>query len=781
MKPARLLAGLLPALVALGLFLPVLEGGFVYDDEPLIRDHAFLHRIEAVWEGFAHPFWETVGELRTEKGYYRPLATAVFALLWQAGGGGPWVFHLASLLLYALIAALVARTALCLGWSPWAAAAAGLAFAVHGAHVEPVAWISALPYLLAALFSLQALTAAWEGRGRAAAAWLLPALLSHEASFGPALLAAALLVRGPARASGWRERSHGPGARLLPLAAVLGVVWAARALVFGSPAAGFGLANDMYAHLEARFAFGALDRAALSLALVTRYLAFLLWPAPHAHFRPLRVDQGFAELLPEAAAGAVFLGGGALLWWRVRRPEGLVRLPLGLLLAGLLPVLNLRGIGLFPFEERFTLLPSLGFALLAGGLLFGTSPEPSPRRRLAGGLAAVLAAVPHALNVRRTIPVWRDNPTFYAWAVEQSPESVSAWIYLANEKVREAQELPPGDPERARLVQEILAAFERTLQIDRHRWYISGLENERRHALQGNALLLDQDLSTAELYWDRVLRESPGEPHALAGKAQALAQRADRAREQGEHERARELYEQAIRLYRAAWQADGELSAALHGHALCLLRLARPAEAAPLLQRAAALRPRDFEIQSTLARALSELGRHEEALRTCARLLEGNPLDPRGWVLQGELLNRQAEERAARGEAPEDLRPLLEAARDAFRNALELGSRDPAAHFGLGYCYDFLGRKEDAEREFRRAIAADPARLDFARALALFLAQAGRITESREVLEDWLRVAPAADPRRASVEELASGLRRIEEEARRDREEGSPAEGGPGD
>ena len=139
---------------------------------------------KGVFEAFQIPYWQISGDERVSAGYYRPMGGALLVLLYQIGDGSPFLFHLASIFLHGACSVLVASLALRLSWPTTAAWAAGLLFAVHGAHVEAVAWISAIPDLLATMFSLLAIRQWISGGFVWAAVWLGCGLISKEASIG---------------------------------------------------------------------------------------------------------------------------------------------------------------------------------------------------------------------------------------------------------------------------------------------------------------------------------------------------------------------------------------------------------------------------------------------------------------------------------------------------------------------------------------------------------------------------------------------------------------------
>src|SRR5207253_1300960 len=127
-------------------FAPALEGGFLW------RDDVNVTANDAIASGTA---WAQALRTPTARAVYRPVADAL--LLPQYRIWGNWnatAYHAISLLLHlvatALLFAVVRRLAL-----PGALFAAAL-FALHPVAVQPVAWLSQQPLLLASVLALLA-------------------------------------------------------------------------------------------------------------------------------------------------------------------------------------------------------------------------------------------------------------------------------------------------------------------------------------------------------------------------------------------------------------------------------------------------------------------------------------------------------------------------------------------------------------------------------------------------------------------------------------------------
>jgi len=149
------------AALALAAHLPALSNGFVWDDRLQVLANHWLTSWKYVPEIFRHGVWDFEGEGLTN--YYRPLMHLAYLLVFQAFGPAAWAYHLLNLLVDATVAVLVMRVAQQLVDPKqlprvgWPALAAGMLFATHPVHSEPVAWVAALPDLAATALGMGAL------------------------------------------------------------------------------------------------------------------------------------------------------------------------------------------------------------------------------------------------------------------------------------------------------------------------------------------------------------------------------------------------------------------------------------------------------------------------------------------------------------------------------------------------------------------------------------------------------------------------------------------------
>jgi tetratricopeptide (TPR) repeat protein len=423
-RGVRAAPSLLLLLLVAGSTARSLSSGFAFDDVPILVENAAVHRLAWPWTYAQQSYWPP----RDLGDAYRPWTVWWLALQWAAGGGAPWVFHLGSLLLTAVVTLLVFRLA-CQLLPRGGALAAGAIFAVHPVHVEATAnvvgqaelWMAGF-CLAAALVYARARQAGIVGPGARlalAALYLLAAASKEQGIVLPGLLAGLELL-GPNGRSGepWRRRIRD----LAPTYSVLAVAGLgfllARYLVLGDLGGGPPAAG-----LAGR---GIGERALVMLPLVGEWARLLLWPqALLAQYSP---PQFGGE--PAWAAGA-WLGLGLLgaVLVLVLRRAGVFSVAACWTAVALLPVSNV----FFPtgilVAERTLFLPSVGIAVGAGGLaawLVAQARGPAGRSLAAAGVVG-LATAGLARSWSRQV-VWRDNDTLFQQTIVDGPRSYRAFF-----------------------------------------------------------------------------------------------------------------------------------------------------------------------------------------------------------------------------------------------------------------------------------------------------------------------------------------------------------------
>lgn len=345
-------------------------------------------------------------------GHWHPLTWLSLAADKALWGLDPLGFHLTSVLLHALNAALLyllARRLLPAGRA--AAAFAALFWALHPLRVESVAWVSERRDVLCGALSLGCLvgwTIAAQEPERSArwrrAAFILAAAAMAAKVFAVVLPAALLLVDVRLRGRPfWKEKWP----LLVPAGAALALNLAAQSRSGAAAAwSDFGLVPRL---AQAGFGF-------------SFYLLKTLWPSG---LSPFYERSLLLEPAPFLAGALMTCGVTALLVWRRRGSPGV-------LLAGLayavflLPALGLFKSGRMTAGDRYSYLPALSLALLAAAGLSRLRPKAA----LTAGLAWLVAL---AALTRAQLPVWSSEEALWTRACAESPLS-----YFARAKLSEA-------------------------------------------------------------------------------------------------------------------------------------------------------------------------------------------------------------------------------------------------------------------------------------------------------------------------------------------------------
>ncbi|MCH2101375.1 MAG: hypothetical protein MK209_05595 [Planctomycetes bacterium] len=513
---------LIPLVAALLAFASTWGAGFVYDDIELLQTNPAMKEWATIGRAFAEPFWSLAPFQENFAGYYRPLPGASFVILHQLGGGTAWPYHFASSMVHALSALLVMKVALALGASRMTGLGTGLFFALSGAHVEAVAWASALPDLLATCFSLLAIDQFLRGRLHFALPALLLAMLSKESAYATWLLLFGVSLFGSKRLMLASRCTSLSGLALLG-----GIVYALRMQAFESSGAGF----DMELTLAG---LSLSHQILLSFGLIVRYLGFLVYPMDSRPFRPMRLDHGpeDASLWGPAAIGMIITIGALATWLIHGRRHPRVQIGLGLLFAGLAPVLNTKSIGRFPFEERFAYLSSAGFALILAFafeamLLRGRKTR---NRNALMPIAALLAtawAITNLTPLARVTPQWANNEEFARWSTKVSPETMTPWLLAGLATLDRARNLPQGSNERIAVAEEAFDFFERSLEVNVDEVLVAAHERESGNVGLGNALYVMGDYGTAQSVYEEILKGYPYAQEAHFGLSNCLLYRAD--------------------------------------------------------------------------------------------------------------------------------------------------------------------------------------------------------------------------------------------------------------
>jgi Tfp pilus assembly protein PilF len=402
-------------------FLPyvnTLFGSFVYDDQLQIVLNPYVHSFRHLREIFGTTVWSFRGAQGISN-YYRPLMTFGYLLCYRVAGLVPFTFHLANIVLHALVVLLVFCFLRRLSGERVALIAAGL-FALHPIHTESVAWIADVTDLELTVFYLLTfllyLRLADPGRGfglRTAmcASYVLALLSKEQAMTLPVLVTLFEHFYQEDRSTTSVQQKVSRYAPLWALAALYIVL---RCILLG------GMAS-----VVSRPGLSWYEVGLSAVSLTGGYLWKLLWPVhlsafyvfhKSSHLADRNVLLGVAGL---AVCGIVF----AALWRRAR----IVSFALLWIFLTLGPVLNARWMPAGVFAERYLYLPSVGFCWILGwaAMKLWTTNAPALVRPLCRAVPLLLVAVALSYAVKTVArnQDWRIEETLFRQTLHTQADS----------------------------------------------------------------------------------------------------------------------------------------------------------------------------------------------------------------------------------------------------------------------------------------------------------------------------------------------------------------------
>lgn len=410
------LAVILILLAGVAVYWPVFSAQFTLWDDPT---NTWQNPQIAQGRGISSAWTSTADAI------YMPIPRTVWALLAPLASQpadaigstlSPRPYHTANLLIHLANALLVFRLLRALKLAVLPSTIGAMLFLVHLLQVEAVAWVSGLKDLLAACFSVMAMTVfinaakadeKQQGRSR----WILAGLALAAVLSKPTALVLPLILFAMDRAvlgRPVREVARGlwPVVLISILAALIGV--AAQPALLTPPVA---------VHLRPIVAADAL----------MFYLRQFFWPVSLGldYGRTPRFVLGSAFWLPALFVTGL-TAGCFVAWKRGRRLE-----VLGLLIfaIALLPVLGLKR---FEFQYYSTVADHYVYLAMAGLAVLFASVSQRVDRRLAGTVALV-ALTSSAVLAHRQARTWHNTGILAHHALEVNPNSIAARTLLGGD------------------------------------------------------------------------------------------------------------------------------------------------------------------------------------------------------------------------------------------------------------------------------------------------------------------------------------------------------------
>jgi tetratricopeptide (TPR) repeat protein len=691
----------IPLLIAFSLALYIATTGYdlVGDDAILIGGNPYVRSFHFLPEIFTQGFWSFRGA-RGDSIYYRPLVMFSFLVQRMLFGPRPGPFHLFNVLLNAWVVVMVYQ----LGkrfWPKGSGALWGaLLFAALPVHTEDVATVSGISDLECAAFFLPALLIytkpAGSGFSRvrawmSALMFLLAALCKEVALAIPVLMVFfEHFMRGD-KATRFGERLS----RYMPTFLVSAFYIVVHLAVIGDISS-IGPPSRMRLRESLIFGFTQLGE----------YTGKLLWPQHLSYswkFHPPITWRDPAVLL--GMLFALWGAGVVVAWWRQDRPVSFAIIWFFLTLA---PVLNIAGVGVTAYGERYLYIPSVGICWLLGeGLGSTVSKGPGRRagRRVVAVVLGLLLLLAMAVRTLVRLPAWRNNFTLGLATVREDPNAAEFHVYVGNTyRVEGKRGLA-----RVEYVEAIAS---------------DPLAGEAFVNLAG-VLLEDGNATAAEAVLRRGAQLNPtfSKPLFVLGKI---------ALQRGSREEARDFFARALSL-------DPNDSEALFALGLLSLQDARLDEAENLFSRLVTVVP-DFapahlNLGAVFARE-KKFGGAEAAFR---RAIELAPNSEAPYLALAGVYEDQGK---------------LVAALDIYRQIVKAAPNSGNAQFRLGVLALKMGKGDEAIGALGKAVSAQPKSALAHAQLGLAYLDFGNPTSARREIQAAKLLDPNDDTVKRALQKL---------------------------
>jgi tetratricopeptide (TPR) repeat protein len=677
--PASSMGRVIPVLIfiiTMLVYLPTLQNGFVnWDDESFLVANPNYRGLG--WQQFRWMF--TTCYLSS----CMPLTWMTYSLDYAFWGMNPVGYHLSSLLIHAANAVLFYFVSLRLlrlsvsssnvSWqlpTRLAAGFAALCFALHPLQVEVVAWALGREMAVAGFFfflTLLCYLKAFENESKDAphwrwmgAAWLFYAmsLLGKEVAMTLPFALLVLDVYPLRRLGGERGRWFGPQVRrvwwekvpflLLTLAAGVRAVLGKEGTGAVYPLAGYGL----------------LPRVAQVLYSLAFYPGKTLLPFDLSPLYPLHRFTGIWELQWVSSGALVLLLSASFFFARRRWPGGLAAWIFYAVL--LLPVSGIVTFGPQLVADRFSYLPSLGWAVLLGAGLFYCWQLWVNKRVglralfLTQSLAASLLVGLGALTWQQT-RIWHNSEKLWRYALTIDQRSSFAHNNLGLALAERGA------------VTEAIDEFRKSIQIDP--------ASVEAHTNLGNFLAQGGSPDEAISHLRQALAIDPTFASAHNTLGNILA-------DKGESDK-------AIEHFRKALQTNPKSAMTYYNLGRVLAKRGDLEEAIDAYRRAIEINPQDPDAHNNLGLLLARRGDLDQAIERFGEALRVNPGYAKPYFNLGKIFVQQ---------------DRLEDAVRNFQHALRIEPAVVEIHENLARTLARQGKKQEALQHYEEALRLSKSR-----------------------------------------------------------------------
>jgi tetratricopeptide (TPR) repeat protein len=436
------------------------------------------------------------------------------------------------------------------------------------------------------------------------------------------------------------------------------------------------------------------------------YIGKLLWPQHLSYswkFHPPPTWLDPAVLL--GMLFALWAAGVVVAWWRQDRPVSFAIIWFFLTLA---PVLNIAGVGVPAYGERYLYIPSVGICWLLGqglGAMAGQGPGRRAWLRVAAGALGLILLLAAAVRTLVRLPAWRNNFTLGLATVREDPSAAMFHIYLGNNYRWE------GNRGLARI--EYVAAIAS-----------DPLAGEGWVNLAG-VLLDDGNASAGEEVLRRGAQLNPtfSKPLFVLGEI---------ALHRGSKEEARDFFFRAL-------SVDPNDSEALFELGLLSLQEGRLEEAENLLSRAATVEPSSALVHLNLGAVFSREKKFGGAEAEFRRAIQLAPNSEALYLALAGVYEDQGR---------------LVAALDIYRQIVRAAPNSGNAQFRLGVLALKMGKGDEAISALGKAVAAQPKSALAHAQLGLAYLDFGNPTSARREIQAAKLLDPNEDTVKMALRKL---------------------------
>ena len=445
MKNRHILAMVFLCLAGGLVYVNTLQHEFVWDDNFQIVRNPYLNQDEPVTRIFTTDVWGyTKPGQKGISNYYRPLQMLSYRWINTIFGLNPFYFHLVNICFHSLVVILCYAIFWYLTQDFLLTIVGTCLFALHPIHSEAVAWIAALPELGCALLMFFSFlfflmtkpdpslvinqlesknvketpfleNGQFPTQHRLFILWcgslisFMFALLWKEMALTLPILIAAYQFVLPRGSKSLIARLWLAIRQSLPYLGVVGFYLCWRYYILG-----------FISRRQQALELNPAEFVLSSFQLVSKYWLKLLLPLELNSFHVFEPVRFFAEFWSLASIGFLILV-GVILWISFRRAPLFCFLVMWVFIS-LAPVLNLSGVGINVFAERYLYIPSLGFCLLLTWTVLTFSARIKGGKPCAIGFF-LITIVLYGLQTYSRNQVWKNDLSLYSQTVLDSPNS----------------------------------------------------------------------------------------------------------------------------------------------------------------------------------------------------------------------------------------------------------------------------------------------------------------------------------------------------------------------